>query len=55
MPSHTEQLARDLFAHYCPFLRQQHNVRPTWLRNPRTGKCLELDILFEEVGQAVES
>ena len=30
------------------------SVRPDWLRNPLTGRCLELDCYNEELGLAVE-
>ena len=30
------------------------SVRPKWLRNPETGRCLELDCYNEELGVAIE-
>ena len=52
--SRTEQLARDLFTHYLPRLRQVHGLRPTWLKNPETGKNLEIDIYFPDIKVGVE-
>lgn len=31
-----------------------HKVRPTWLRNPKTNRCLELDGYCEELSLAIE-
>jgi hypothetical protein len=54
MTSHTEQLARDLLRHYQPRLRQILNFRPDWLRNPETGRNLELDIYLPDIQAAIE-
>ncbi len=55
MTSQTEQLARDLFHHHFPFLRAVYNTRPDWLRNPKTGRRLELDIWMPQINVAVEA
>lgn len=34
--------------------REFHSVRPSWLRNPLTGKNLELDAYNEDLGIALE-
>lgn len=36
------------------FKRPFNSVRPSWLRNPKTGKCLELDCYNEELNLALE-
>lgn len=54
MPSQTELLARNLFHHYQPRLRQWHNYRPDWLRNPETGRNLEIDIYFPDIKVGIE-
>lgn len=46
MTSQTENLARDLLHHHFPFLHAVYNSRPDWLRNPKTGRALELDIFY---------
>ncbi len=55
MTSQTEQLARDLLRHHFPFLHAVYNSRPDWLRNPKTGRRLELDIWFPQISVAVEA
>jgi hypothetical protein len=52
--SNTERIARALMAHYHPELKQTWNERPNWLRNPETGKNLELDIQFKDIQSAIE-
>lgn len=36
------------------FNRPFHSVRPEWLKNPKTGKCLEIDCFNEELKLCVE-
>lgn len=31
-----------------------HKVRPDWLRNPKTGRCMELDMYIPDLQLAVE-
>jgi very-short-patch-repair endonuclease len=52
--SQTEALARALLKHYLPRERFLYNVRPDWLRNPKTGKRLELDLYCPERSFAIE-
>jgi hypothetical protein len=40
--------------HYYPRLRQVHGERPFWLRNPKTGRPLELDLQFPTINVAIE-
>ncbi len=54
MTSQTENLARDLLRHHFPFLHAVYNSRPDWLRNPKTGRRLELDIFYPHINVAVE-
>jgi len=54
MTSQTENLARDLLHHHFPFLHAVYNSRPDWLRNPKTGRALELDIFYPQINVAVE-
>ncbi len=55
MTSQTEQLARDLVRHYLPYLKQTHNLRPSWLTWPVTGNRLELDIYLPDIKAGVEA
>ncbi len=55
MPSHTEQLLRDLLRHYLPDYQQVHNIRPEWLSYPPTGRNLEIDIFMPEANIAWEA
>jgi len=52
--SRTELLARALFVHYQPRLRQVHGLRPDWLKNSKTGCNLEIDIYFPEIKVGIE-
>ena len=54
MTSQTENLARDILRHHFPFLHAVYNSRPDWLRNPTTGRRLELDIWFPQIKVACE-
>lgn len=54
MASRTETLARNLFYHYQPRLRQIHGLRPSWLQNPETGRNLEIDIYFPDIKVGIE-
>ena len=36
------------------FKRPFYKMRPSWLKNPKTGKCLELDCYNPDIGVAVE-
>jgi hypothetical protein len=52
--SRTEFIARSLLQHYLPKDHFQYSVRPDWLRNPKTGRRLELDIYCPARGFAIE-
>src|SRR5665811_1589246 len=54
MASQTEQLARNLLYHYQPRLRQVHGFRPDWLKNPVTGRNLEIDIWLPDIQVGIE-
>ena len=34
--------------------KPKYNLRPQWLKNPKTGRCLELDIYYPDLKFAIE-
>ena len=49
-----EKLGRDYFREILPELEPVYNFRPEWLKNPDTGKNLELDIFYPDLQVAIE-
>lgn len=54
MISYGEKLCRRLLSMWFPSKVVLYNYRPDWLRNPNTGRNLELDIYYPDLGLAVE-
>jgi hypothetical protein len=53
--SHSEQLCKDLLDWYLPAnWRKQENLRPDWLRNPKTGRRLEIDRYYPDLKLGIE-
>lgn len=52
--SQTEELCANIITEMFPNSEVLTNVRPNWLRNPRTGRNLELDIFLPNESLALE-
>lgn len=52
--SKIERLVRQYLRHLLPDSAPTYNYRPNWLKNPKTGHNLELDIYYPELGIAIE-
>ena len=52
--SYGEKLCRELLEMWFFENKVLYNYRPDWLKNPLTGKNLELDIYYPELKLAVE-
>lgn len=52
--SKAEIILREVFKFYWPREKVIYNYRPDWLKNPKTGKNLELDIYYPDKNFAVE-
>jgi hypothetical protein len=52
--SRGEQLCKHLLDTYLSFLRHHDNLRPDWLRNPKTGRRLEIDRYYPEIRVGIE-
>ena len=48
-----EEIIFEILPRYFKY-KFQHHVRPQWLLNPKTGRCLELDFYSEEGKIAIE-
>lgn len=52
--SYGEQLCRDVLKNWFTGRNVLYNYRPSWLKNPQTGRNLELDIFYPDLKIAVE-
>ncbi len=54
MTSYAEELTKKVFKFYLPRNKVIYNYRPNWLKNPETGKNLEIDIFYPNLKLAIE-
>jgi len=52
--SYAEDLVKKVLKFYLPRNKVFYNYRPTWLKNPKTGNNLELDIYYPNLKLAIE-
>lgn len=52
--SQTEYIARQLLKHYLPRVHFVYNLRPEWLKHPKSGRRVELDIYAPDLTAAWE-
>jgi len=52
--SKIEKLTKDFFKRILPNRNVKYNYRPDWLKNPKTGYNLELDIYYASLKFAIE-
>jgi hypothetical protein len=49
-----EELLFEIISFYLPSRKVERNYRPDWLKNPATGKNLELDVYVPDLAMAWE-